>query len=108
MGVNVNQMDFYRDTQILKYILGRMGENKSYMSKTKIGYFADGKWSHETLTKLVTDDSIDVIFICLRKDNPDLVLEKMAEDYKIQIFKNQDINSDEFFKEIEGFKIDIK
>jgi methionyl-tRNA formyltransferase len=82
-------------------------KNKSYMNKTKIGYFADGKWSHETLTKLVTDDSIDVIFICLRKDGPDLVLEKMAEDYKIQIFKNQDINSDEFFKKIEGFDCDL-
>lgn len=84
-----------------------MEETKSYMNKTKIGYFADGKWSHEALTKLVTDDSIDVVFICLRNDDPDIVLKKMAKNYKIQVFNDQNINSSEFIKKIDDFNCDL-
>lgn len=77
------------------------------MSKTKIGYFADGKWSHGTFTKLVNDDSIQIVFVCLRNDNPDRILKKMAEDHQIQVVTHQNINSDEFLKMIDILNCDL-
>ncbi|WP_434282365.1 hypothetical protein [Aliarcobacter cryaerophilus] len=32
---------------------------------TKIGYFADGIWSHEAFKKLIIDDEISIQFICV-------------------------------------------
>ena len=38
------------------------------MEKLKIGYFADGLWSHETFKLLIEDDSISIKFIVPRTD----------------------------------------
>ena len=49
----------------------------------RIGYFADGPWSHIGLEKIIKDKRFDVIFICARYSNPDKVLKKIANDLGI-------------------------
>ena len=48
------------------------------MKKIKVGYFADGPWAHETFKKLIADDSIEIVFICVRNDHRDTILQKYA------------------------------
>lgn len=77
------------------------------MKPFKIGYFADGPWSHRTFDKLVRDQSISIAFICARFDRPDGVLREQAENYKIDFLTHPKINSDDFLEKVEGYGCDI-
>jgi methionyl-tRNA formyltransferase len=77
------------------------------MKKIKIGYFADGPWSHQALEKLLLDSKIGIEFICARYDKPDLVLKEQAEMYGIDFIVHPKINSDEFFQKISGYNSDL-
>ena len=56
--------------------------------KIKIGYFADGPWSHLAFEKLIEDDSIEINFIVPRKDTRDLTLKRFSEKYNIDYLIN--------------------
>jgi methionyl-tRNA formyltransferase len=77
------------------------------MSQFKIGYFADGPWSHRALEKFLYDASIDIAFICVRHDKLDPVLKKQAELHKIDFFSHPKINSDEFFQKVSRYDCDL-
>jgi len=62
------------------------------MRKIKIGYFADGKWSHNLFKWLIKNKSIEVSFICLRNKNPDIYLINIAKENKVKILKPKNIN----------------
>ena len=66
------------------------------MKKLKIGYFADGPWSHNALTELLSDDTLHVSFICARNDTPDSVLKSMAIENNVDFITHPKINSEEF------------
>ena len=53
------------------------------MNKLKIGYFADGQWSHQAFQKILLDDSLKLEFIRARYDAPDPILKEIA--YKFDI-----------------------
>jgi len=73
----------------------------------RIGYFADGPWSHRALDKILGDNNLSVDFICARFDNPDPKLRKLALESGIPFLVHKNVNSLEF-KEIVGvFKSDI-
>lgn len=77
------------------------------MNQLTIGYFADGPWSHLALEKLVFDATIRVVFICARYDHPDPVLKAQAETHRIEFFRHQRINSDEFLEKIGRHDCDL-
>lgn len=77
------------------------------MTKFKIGYFADGPWSHQALEKLLQDSSIQVAFICARYDNPDLLLKVWADRYDIDYYTHANINSDDFLNIIARYNAEL-
>ena len=56
----------------------------------KIGYFADGLWSHQALEKIAKDDRFLVVFIVPRYGIQDPILKDWAErlDIDYLLFKN--------------------
>ncbi len=53
------------------------------MNKLKIGYFADGPWSHEAFEKIIADLSLQILFIVPRFDSKDTKLEELASNHGI-------------------------
>lgn len=76
-------------------------------AKMKIGYFADGPWSHRALDKLLADETLEVVFICARFDNPDPVLRERASSRTIPFLVHPNINSEEFASLIAGLECDL-
>ena len=59
-------------------------ENKyNHHNPLKIGYFADGIWSHNAFRKLIADKDISIQFICVRFDTKDNTLYQFAKENKI-------------------------
>ncbi len=77
------------------------------MSSLKIGYFADGPWSHGALKLILSDVHLDVKFIVLRYQNPDPILKKLAQKNKIDVKVHKDINSKSFFNWVYKYNCDI-
>lgn len=77
------------------------------MKKLKIGYFADGRWSHVAFEKLINDNEIEIKFICVRNDTTDETLLNHCLHYEIPYLKHPNINSDEFFAIIENYECDL-
>jgi len=73
----------------------------------KIGYFADGPWSHNALDKILMDDQMSVQFICARFENPDSVLQKKASINDIPFFVEKNVNSDNFLDLINKFGCNV-
>src|SRR5574340_47285 len=73
----------------------------------KIGYFADGPWSHEAFKKLIADNQIAIPFICVRYDTTDTTLLKYCELYDIAYLKHENINSNEFIQIVQRFDCDL-
>jgi methionyl-tRNA formyltransferase len=77
------------------------------MNKMKIGYFADGPWSHQALDKLLSDETLKVSFICARNDKPDPVLRDRSTKNCLDFITHQNINSSEFLKLMTGYQCDL-
>lgn len=75
--------------------------------RLKIGYFADGQWAHEAFTQLIADSDIEIVFLCVRYDKRDKVLIEYAEQNKIPLLIEKDINSTLFRNKVEKYKADI-
>ncbi|MHA8057408.1 methionyl-tRNA formyltransferase [Aquirufa nivalisilvae] len=77
------------------------------MKKIKIGYFADGPWSHEAFQLLIKDSSVQIEFIVPRTDSKDQTLFEFSQKYHIPYFKGVNINSDDFYNQVNSFEIDL-
>ena len=77
------------------------------MKKIKIGYFADGPWSHETFKLLKADETISVQFIVPRTDTEDNTLKNLAEENGIDYLHGEKINSKEFIEKIKKYNCDL-
>lgn len=77
------------------------------MEKFRIGYFADGPWSHLAFEKIIKDPRFEVAFIVPRSDTKDLTLKNYADNFNIDYFKCSNINSEDALEKIDGFKCDI-
>jgi methionyl-tRNA formyltransferase len=62
----------------------------------KIGYFADGPWSHKAIELLV--GIVDVAFIVPRYDTQDPILREWAEKLGVPYKPEENVNSDTFVK----------
>ena len=77
------------------------------MNKIKIGYFADGPWSHKAFEKIIQDNSIEVLFIVPRSDTSDNTLKKYADRYNIDYLCPVKINSFEFIDKAKAYECDL-
>ena len=73
----------------------------------KIGYFADGPWSHRAFEKLVNDASIEIAFIVPRTDTADDTLKKYAENHSIDYLTPVKINTEEFYQVAKSYNCDL-
>lgn len=73
----------------------------------KIGYFADGPWSHAALERILEDQDFSIGFIVVRYPNPDPILVKYAEKNGIPLFCVANVNDPDFRKRIEEFGVDV-
>ena len=77
------------------------------MKKIRIGYFADGPWSHKAFEKIIKDNSIEVVFIVPRIDTSDNTLKDYSERYKIDYLFPIKINSKEFIELAKSYNCDL-
>ncbi len=73
----------------------------------KIGYFADGPWSHKALDKIFECEKLQVVFIVGRFDQNDVVLKEYANRKQIPFFVNKNVNSREFIDQIKKYSADL-
>ena len=69
----------------------------------KIGYFADGPWSHLALDKIIHDKEMEVAFIVPRFDTQDPVLKKKSEELGIDFLPIKDVNTSESIEKLEKY-----
>jgi methionyl-tRNA formyltransferase len=77
------------------------------MTKLKIGYFADGPWSHEALRRLLLDDTVQIMFICARSDAPDEILKAQAEKNGLDFITHANINSEDFLAWVRDYDCEL-
>lgn len=73
----------------------------------KIGYFADGPWAHKAFEKIVSDESIKIVFMTVRYDRKDEILLNLANKYGIPVELSDNINSREFIDAVKKYKADL-
>lgn len=75
--------------------------------KFKIGYFADGPWSHRAFELLMSHPNISVEFIVPRTDTQDYTLLNYAQKYSIDYLHPVKINSFEFIEKARSYECDL-
>lgn len=73
----------------------------------RIGYFADGPWSHNAFNLLIADKSLSIQFICVRNDTTDGTLKQLSKVHHIPYLKHENINSKEFIKDIKRYECEL-
>jgi methionyl-tRNA formyltransferase len=73
----------------------------------KIGYFADGPWSHLALDKIVASSALEVVFIVPRYDSQDPILKGMAAKINVPFIPLKDINADDSLAIIKSYNPDL-
>jgi methionyl-tRNA formyltransferase len=67
----------------------------------KIGYFADGPWSHRSFEKLIQKKKLSISFVCARFDKNDEVLKRYARTHNIPFLSHKNINDQDFLEKDE-------
>ena len=75
--------------------------------KLRIGYFADGPWSHKAFELINEDSKFDVRFIVPRTDTTDTVLYDFSMKYNIDYFKLDNVNSPLSLDKIKSYNCDV-
>ena len=73
----------------------------------KIGYFADGPWSHKALEQITQDSRFQVVFIVPRYDTQDPVLKEWAERLEIDYLPIENVNLEENIKKLNSYKAEL-
>jgi len=76
-------------------------------NKINIGYFADGPWSHKAFVKIVNDSRFVIKFIIPRFDTKDQTLFNYSENYGIDYFKLDNVNSLSSIEIINSYNCDV-
>ncbi|MEZ0184346.1 methionyl-tRNA formyltransferase [Flavobacterium oncorhynchi] len=75
--------------------------------KFKIGYFADGPWSHLAFEKLIQDETLSIQFIVPRSDTNDQTLKQFSEKYSIDYIFPANINTVDFIEMVKQYDCDL-
>jgi methionyl-tRNA formyltransferase len=73
----------------------------------KIGYFADGPWSHKALEALAGDSTFSIVFIVPRFDTQDPVLSKWATKLGIDYIPIANVNMPDALEVLQKYNADI-
>lgn len=73
----------------------------------KIGYFADGPWSHEAIQLISETSDLEVVYIVPRYDTQDPVLKEWAEKLDVPFLPCNNVNSPGFIEKIEILDADL-
>ncbi|NER93877.1 MAG: methionyl-tRNA formyltransferase [Symploca sp. SIO1B1] len=73
----------------------------------KIGYFADGLWSHLALEKIVANEQFEIVFITPRYDSQDPVLKGWAKKLHIDFLPLANVNSPTSLNILDKYCADI-
>lgn len=73
----------------------------------KVGYFADGRWAHQALDRIIETRGFDVVFIVARYVNPDPILKEYARRLQIPFLTHPNVNELSFIEHIQSYKADI-
>jgi methionyl-tRNA formyltransferase len=73
----------------------------------RIGYFADGPWSHKAIEKIVASDFLEVAFIVPRFESQDPILKQWAEKLSVPYIPCQNVNEKSFIDSISKHNADI-
>jgi methionyl-tRNA formyltransferase len=73
----------------------------------KIGYFADGPWSHRAFEMLMNDNEVEVAFVVPRSDSKDSTLYDMSKKYSIPYIEGAKINSEDFYVLAQSYNCDL-
>ena len=77
------------------------------MKKLKIGYFADGPWSHLAFERIISNDDIEVAFITPRFDTKDEQLKQYAKTYDIDYILAKNVNAPEYLEQVRQYDCDL-
>ena len=77
------------------------------INKLKIGYFADGPWSHNAFLKIINDQRFEIKFITPRIDSKDKTLLNFCHRYKIEYLKLDNVNSKLSLEKISSYNCDL-
>ena len=75
--------------------------------KLKIGYFADGPWSHNALEALLQREICEIVFIVPRFDSQDCILKKYAERLSVPFIPQSNVNDVGFILQLQGYGADL-
>lgn len=75
--------------------------------KFRIGYFADGPWSHRALEMLISNANIEIAFIVPRNDTDDDTLFNYSLNHNIDYLHPVDINSESFIEKAKTYACDL-
>lgn len=73
----------------------------------KIGYFADGPWSHETIQLISETKGLEIAYIIPRFDTQDPVLKEWAVKLNVPFLPCENVNSAVFIEKIKTFNADL-
>jgi len=73
----------------------------------KVALFADGPWSHNVLKKILSEDLIEVSFVCGRYKTRDIILQELCSKHNLKFFRTKNINSREFLEKIRNFNCEL-
>lgn len=77
------------------------------MDKIRIGYFADGPWSHLAFEKLASDPAVEIAFIVPRTDSQDRTLFNFSKHYEVDYLTPIQVNSEEFYNKAQQYNCDL-
>ncbi|WP_425235162.1 methionyl-tRNA formyltransferase [Ulvibacterium sp.] len=77
------------------------------MDKLRIGYFADGPWSHLAFERIIASEFVEVCFITPRFDTADGQLKDYAEQYGIDYVLAKNVNAPDFLELAKGYDCDL-
>lgn len=77
------------------------------MKKLKVGYFADGLWSHTALETLLQSDLCELVFIVPRFDTQDPVLKLYAKRLSVPFLPYANVNDEDVISQLQSFDADL-
>ncbi len=73
----------------------------------KIGYFADGVWSHKAIKRIISNKNFEICFIVPRYNSQDPILKSWADELEIDFLPLAKINSSSSLQTLEKYEADI-
>ena len=75
--------------------------------KLKVGYFADGPWSHAALEEMLRSGLVELAFIVPRFETQDPILKQFAQREAVPFLPHVNVNDEAFIRHLISFGADL-